>query len=262
MCIGCIKYRDGDYMNSNQALYWLGNSINNLPNENQTVIQKHFNIIELYKDISIISASSINILAFNASTNDVDLLNICLKICENLNKTLLIFHHGRLDINQNIDERNYININTKSLDFELELKEIKKIIFKSNLHNKKIVNRIEKPNNYSNSNRSLINVIKYIDDNLSEQLSEGDVAESCHYSITYFSKLFHKEIGISFRDYLCSKRINKAKKLLIENRDIKIAIIAYQCGYHDVSYFTRVFKKKTGSSPGGYRKETLNKLIT
>ncbi|MGR6833173.1 helix-turn-helix domain-containing protein [Aliivibrio wodanis] len=247
-------------MNSNQTLYWLGASINGLTEKNKTIITKHFNIIELHDDVSIISTSSISLVAFNANDN-LDLLHITLKLCVNLNKTLLIFHSSSLYIENEISERNYISINTKSSDLELEVKEIKKIVFKSNLNNKQLIHNSTNIEQNKESTRHIINIIDYIDKNLTSQLREVDVADYCHYSITYFSKYFHQEIGVSFREYVCSKRIGKAKKLLRENSNIKIAIIAYQCGYNDVSYFTRIFKKKTGMSPGTYRKEYLLKTI-
>lgn len=248
-------------MISNQTLYWLGNSINKIPTHSKNVIIKHFNIIELHNDVSIISSDSVSIIAFNFQKNNEDLLHICLKLCENLNKTLIIFHYGNLDIKESINERNYVKINLNSSDLELEIKELKKVIFQSNLKNKQISCNGIKSNNEEKSTRHIISIIKYIDENLTSKLHEADVAEYCHYSINYFSKLFHQEIGISFRDYVSSKRIGKARTLLKENNEIKISIIAYQCGYHDVSYFSRIFKKKTGMSPSDYRKSFLNKTI-
>jgi AraC-like DNA-binding protein len=47
-------------------------------------------------------------------------------------------------------------------------------------------------------------------------------------------------------------RIEKSKKLLTEN-SISISAIALQCGFKDQSYFTKVFKKETGTSPKKYR---------
>ena len=101
--------------------------------------------------------------------------------------------------------------------------------------------------------KDLVEILRYIDKNLSRTIREEDIAEYCHYSVTYFSKFFHKSIGVSFRDYLTLKRISLAKQLLSEQRKDKISFIAFQCGYNDVSYFSRIFKKKTGFSPAIYR---------
>ncbi|MCE7637465.1 AraC family transcriptional regulator [Vibrio fluvialis] len=99
----------------------------------------------------------------------------------------------------------------------------------------------------------MLDILRYIELNITKEIREEDIAAYCHYSVSYFSKLFHKVIGISFRDYICNKRIAMAKRLLVDERNAKIAFIAYQCGYHDVSYFSRIFKKKTGISPGVFR---------
>ncbi len=54
-----------------------------------------------------------------------------------------------------------------------------------------------------------------------------DIADHCHYSVTYFSKIFHKYTGRNFIDYLTFKRIANAKRLLISEPNCKIEYIAY-----------------------------------
>jgi YesN/AraC family two-component response regulator len=67
----------------------------------------------------------------------------------------------------------------------------------------------------------------------------------------------HRKIKIFYnsnaRDFILNKRINFAKKQLI-NTNLSIHAIAYKVGYHDVSYFSKTFKKITGCSPSEYRK--------
>lgn len=106
----------------------------------------------------------------------------------------------------------------------------------------------------------ILNTLSYIEMHLTENLREEAIAERYHYSTAYFSRYFHQCIGISLRSYLCHKRLALAKRLLIEESHTKIAAIAYQCGYHDLSYFNRIFKKKNGISPGRYRQKLLGAL--
>ncbi|WP_122036640.1 AraC family transcriptional regulator [Aliivibrio sp. EL58] len=243
----------------NKALYWLGKSIDSLEDK-KDIIESEFNIIEIDYDVSIISSSSVHMVAYNFNKiSDKYLLNICLNMCINLNKVLLIFHSDTLFIDKDIEQNNHIkiNLNENNTTLKSELEKIKINSFRPHIEPIGDHSDILLTKQSEQSNRNILNILKYIDNNLSEQLREIDVADYCHYSITYFSKFFHQETGVSFRDYLCSKRINKAKKLLIEDYNIKIAIIAYQCGYNDVSYFTRIFKKKAGISPGEFRKKTL-----
>lgn len=68
----------------------------------------------------------------------------------------------------------------------------------------------------------------------------------------YLGRLFQKEMGISFHDYLMRLRLHKAESLLLQSKD-KIIDIAFDCGFNTVSYFNRTFKKKHGVTPGEYR---------
>ncbi|MCE0494326.1 helix-turn-helix transcriptional regulator [Vibrio salinus] len=100
---------------------------------------------------------------------------------------------------------------------------------------------------------SIFSLLYMMEMQLSEELREDDIADQYGYSVAYFSRTFHNLLGVSFRNYLCRKRIAFAKRLLIEQPNTKIAVVALQCGYKDLSYFNRIFKKKVGMSPGKYK---------
>jgi two-component system response regulator YesN len=65
--------------------------------------------------------------------------------------------------------------------------------------------------------------------------------------------VFKKETGMSISDYLQQTRIEYAKELLL-NTDQSVSEIANASGYSNLSYFSAIFKKITGTSPGEYRK--------
>lgn len=65
---------------------------------------------------------------------------------------------------------------------------------------------------------------------------------------------FKQKKGITLQLYVQQQRINKAKELLLSSAN-SIADIAFEVGYADPSYFNRVFKQVTGSSPGKYRSD-------
>ena len=93
---------------------------------------------------------------------------------------------------------------------------------------------------------------KQIIDNIADQnFSVTGLLNDIPLSATYFMKLFKKETGLTPNDYLITKRIEYAKRLLSNRRALryKIKDVAAMCGYSDPFYFSRVFKKKTGSSP-------------
>ncbi|MNW09067.1 HTH-type transcriptional activator Btr [compost metagenome] len=69
----------------------------------------------------------------------------------------------------------------------------------------------------------------------------------------YISRKFKQEFKENLSDYLGRIRIEKARLLLL-NPNCKISQIAEQVGYQDEKYFSKVFKKWTGQTPGDYRK--------
>lgn len=102
---------------------------------------------------------------------------------------------------------------------------------------------------------SVIKIVKqYIEDNYNrEELTLQDVADYTYLSPQHLSRIFRKEMGITFIDYLTKVRIRKAIDLLFEE-DLKMYEIAEKVGYTTQHYFSNVFKKITGVSPAEYRK--------
>lgn len=98
----------------------------------------------------------------------------------------------------------------------------------------------------------------YIDKNYLKDMTLEETASHCRLSSFYFSKLFKKEKGITFIDYLTGKRISKAKKLLL-NSNLSIKEISASAGYSDPNYFTKVFKKVESVSPSVYRSNKILK---
>ena len=73
----------------------------------------------------------------------------------------------------------------------------------------------------------------------------------------FSSRLFKKEVGINFVDYLTRIQTRKSIELLCQN-DMKIYEIAERVGYSSQHYFSSVFKKEMGMSPIDYRKNVLS----
>jgi len=84
------------------------------------------------------------------------------------------------------------------------------------------------------------------------RLSLEEVSSEVYLSPPYFSKIFRHEVGITFKTYLNKVRIEKSK-VLLRNRNIQLIDVAGMVGYEDQSYFTKVFKRFVGLSPGKYR---------
>lgn len=101
-------------------------------------------------------------------------------------------------------------------------------------------------------NPNISEAISYIKHNFEKQLTLDDVAAQAHFSQFYFSKLFKREVGMSFIKYLNSLRIEKARSLLLES-NFTINEITKMVGFSRPSYFCRVFKEMMGQTPNVYR---------
>ena len=96
-------------------------------------------------------------------------------------------------------------------------------------------------------------VDSYIDDHLGEPVSIDELAELLGCSKYYFLREFKKQVGVTPYQYLVTRRLAKAKTLLLAPR-ATIAGVAAALGFNDQSHFTRSFKKEFGITPGQFKK--------
>lgn len=96
--------------------------------------------------------------------------------------------------------------------------------------------------------------VKYIEKNLEKPLSRNQVASYVCISPDHISRLFKKEMGVSFLQFLNDLKIRKAKEYLIKS-DIPISDISQMLGIENFSYFSTIFKKATKMTPLDYRKK-------
>jgi AraC-like DNA-binding protein len=94
--------------------------------------------------------------------------------------------------------------------------------------------------------------LKHMQDHLSEDLSRDDVASVACLSPSHFSRVVKQTFGQSFTEMLSRMRVEKARELLTCTEKSLIQI-CLDCGFSDQSYFTKVFQKYTGHTPGEYR---------
>jgi AraC family transcriptional regulator len=80
-----------------------------------------------------------------------------------------------------------------------------------------------------------------------------ELAAECHLSPRYFANAFKKSTGIAPHRWLVLRRVARARDLLSAT-DMALAEIAIVCGFADQSYFTRIFARYEGLSPGRWRR--------
>ena len=103
----------------------------------------------------------------------------------------------------------------------------------------------------------MFEIVRYMQEHLSEEISLTVLAEEFHLSAQYISQLFKNEIGVNFLTYLTSIRMEQARKLLLST-SLSIAEVSEKTGYSDYRVFTKVFKKIEGVTPSQYRQNFLD----
>lgn len=88
-----------------------------------------------------------------------------------------------------------------------------------------------------------------------ENITLSGVAERISISPEHLSRIFKKETGFGFSEYLTILRLKKAEEMLKSDTRTSIAEVAYACGFNDSNYFSERFKANYGSSPKDYKKE-------
>ena len=102
-----------------------------------------------------------------------------------------------------------------------------------------------------NSTTYMQSVIDYVDDNYGSKISIDTLSKITKLSTSHFRKKFKEIYGMSPLDYVNYLRVEKAKDLLRSELYTQIEI-ATMCGFENVCYFNKVFKKYTGTTPGKY----------
>ncbi|MBR3932920.1 MAG: helix-turn-helix transcriptional regulator [Clostridia bacterium] len=98
---------------------------------------------------------------------------------------------------------------------------------------------------------------KYVVENISkmDSISVNNIALHFGISIGYISKLYRQKTSMTFIGYVLELKLKEAKRLLEETPGIKVKDVAAHLGYTNTISFIRLFKKKTGLTPGEYRRE-------
>ena len=105
-----------------------------------------------------------------------------------------------------------------------------------------------------NNIEKVIAAIDYIENHLSDKVDLELVAEAVHYSKYYLHRIFTKTVGLTVHDYVKSRQLTEAAKLLVFS-DKPIIEIAFIAGYESQQAFSDIFKLMYKKSPGQYRND-------
>ena len=109
-------------------------------------------------------------------------------------------------------------------------------------------------------NETMQQICDYLSEHCNENLTLDDVASLAGFSKFYFERLFRDYTDMSFYQYLITRRISYAEKLLSDS-GMPITEIAFRSGFSSSAAFSKAFRQAKGSTPSQFRKLQTGKLI-
>ena len=95
-------------------------------------------------------------------------------------------------------------------------------------------------------------IIRHIEENYNRNITRDELENIAFVNINQLSRIFKEKTGRTLHGYQMEIRITKAMELLMEGNS-SISEVALAVGYDNFSYFSRLFKNRTGVSPKEYR---------
>ena len=103
----------------------------------------------------------------------------------------------------------------------------------------------------TNSNRMQY-VLHYIQEHLLEKIAIDELSRKAYFSRNMFFKWFKQQFGVTPLEYITRERIRLARQLLADKKNT-VTSVSQQCGFSDVNYFIRAFKKSEGITPKNWQ---------
>jgi AraC-like DNA-binding protein len=98
--------------------------------------------------------------------------------------------------------------------------------------------------------------LTYIKSNIRSKLTLPEIASAAQLSVSHFSRLFSRLVGLAPHEYILSCRLRAAEKLLcLRGRESSVAEIAAESGFADQAHFSRHFHRAFGTGPQAYRRQ-------
>lgn len=159
--------------------------------------------------------------------------------------TLFTVMEGKLGKQQKIQELKMQAING--------LSSAKSIIEFTDILEQNINSITQYINGENNADDVIYQITSFVEQYYFKKITLEQMAKRYNYNYQYLSTYFANKMKLTFNEYLNTIRINKSKELLA-NSTLSYQEIAQQVGYADQSYFSKTFKKYTGTTPAKYKK--------
>jgi YesN/AraC family two-component response regulator len=147
------------------------------------------------------------------------------------------------------------NDTAKDIYADLSLKELLiRLVQSQHLH------QVENESVIDGNSSRLHYVLNYIKTHLSEKITVEQLSKMAYVNRNLFFKLFKEQFGVTPIEYINQEKIRMAKQLLA-NSSLSLSDISWQCGFSDVNYFSRTFRKYEGMSPKQYEAKKFNSQL-
>ncbi|HTQ29564.1 MAG TPA: AraC family transcriptional regulator [Puia sp.] len=99
-------------------------------------------------------------------------------------------------------------------------------------------------------------IYRFVEEHYQQHIDVAEVAALAHLSTAAFCRYFKKITRMTFTAFVNQYRINQAKKMLLQDRNVTEA--CYGAGFENLSYFNKTFKKLAGENPSAFRKRHVD----
>lgn len=166
-----------------------------------------------------------------------------------LQNVVILLHSARLESRDGIARASAVERDLHQVKTAANLAELKRHI---NRQIGEAIREIEESRSSAPHAKPVEQAKEWIKEHLGQDLTIKKIADQVHMNPTYFCEIFKMQTGETILDYLTGRRIEKAKDLL-RDTELKLQEVSRLVGYHDVKYFSRLFKMWTGQTPSHYR---------
>lgn len=149
-----------------------------------------------------------------------------------------------------------VYVHSISEKFAIKIEKVKNSHELSELYNEMFAEYCDQVLKFSTQrySRLIKKAIDFININLQRNFTLNELADEIYTNPSHLSRQFKKETNETITDFINRKRISEAKRILLSS-DRQITDIANMLGYNDINYFTKVFKKFTGTTPSAFKKK-------